>query len=159
MMSDSLLRLLLHVHYDESSSHDKFPLFCFFFFVPFFYASSPTSERENGIQKHGNHSLLEPILLFLGLNMTEKKSMTFPTQTKQTEKTKSNRTEAEKKMVCVVKLLSKISKVPRDGPGIGLLTSLPPRLPLTLPFALSLYLSSADRENIHFIRGNSCIAA
>lgn len=62
-------------------------------------------------------------------------------------------------MGCVVKLLSKISKVPMDGPGIGLLTSLSLSPPLTLPFSLSLYLSPADSENIHFIRGNSCIVA
>lgn len=64
-------------------------------------------------------------------------------------------------MGCVVKLLSKISKVPIDGDGHR-----PPHLPspslsvsLEPSFSLSLYLSPADSENIHFIRGNSCIGA
>lgn len=54
-------------------------------------------------------------------------------------------------MGCAVKLLSKISKVPMDGPGR------PPSLLPSLPFSLSLYLSLPDSENIHFIKDNSCI--
>lgn len=71
--------------------------------------------------------------------------MAFPTQTKQTEKIKSSRTEGkkEKKKASVVKLLSKISKVPRDCPGVGLLTSpLSPSLPASRTPSLSPYLLS-----------------
>lgn len=70
------------------------------------------------------------------MNMT--KNMTFPTQTKQTEKTQVKPNRGKKKMGCVVKLLSKISKVPMDGRGIGLLTSLSPSFsPSLSPISLS----------------------
>lgn len=74
------------------------------------------------------------------MNMTEK--MTFPTQTKQTEKkVKPNR---GKKIGCVVKLLSKISKVSHGRPGYR-----PPHLPsslsLTLPFS---YLFISPQQTV-----------